>query len=129
MHIGDFLQRFREAKKLSRKKMATLIGVSEFRLQKWEDKKFSPKSEDDEKIRSYFNVNSVQYLSEEILARCIAAEIGSTNNKISFEIILQQKDLLLQEKDKRIEELQKLIMAQEEVINRYKTGRLMHNGE
>jgi transcriptional regulator with XRE-family HTH domain len=129
MHIGEFLQRFRDAKKLSRKKMAAQIGVSEFRLQKWEDKKFSPKSDDNEKIRSYFNLISIQYLSEDILAKCIAAEDGQLNNKVSFETILQQKDLLLQEKDKRIEELQKLVMAQEEVIDRYKTGKVLHNGQ
>lgn len=129
MHIGEFLKRFRNAKNLSRSKIAAQIGVSEFRLQKWEDKNFNPKSADNEKIRSYFNLVSIQYLSEDILAKCIAAEDGRLNNKISFEDILQQKDLLLQEKDKRIEELQKLVMAQEEVINRYKAGKAVLDGQ
>ncbi len=124
MHIGEFLKQFRAAKNLSRQKMATLIGVSQFRLQKWEDKKFNPKTEDDAKICHYFNLISVQYLSEEILNRCIAAETTGSSAKVSLEDILQQKDLLLQEKDRRIEDLQRLVMAQEEVINRYKHSKV-----
>src|SRR6478735_3570250 len=111
MHIGEFLYRFRKAKKLSRKKMADLLDVSEFRLQKWEDKFFSPKIGDDAKIRNFFNITSIVNLSEEILERCMLAEVGNSVT-VDVETVMHQKDLLIEEKDKRLKEKDKYIGAQ-----------------
>lgn len=71
MNLSEFLRQFRDATKLSGRKLAEEMAVDKFRLQKWEEGKAMPKLEDSEKIKKYFRLRSLEDISEEFLKEVI----------------------------------------------------------
>lgn len=120
MKLGEFLKRYRQAKKMSGRQLADIIGVSKYRLQKWEDVGISPKADDAEKIKAYFGLRDLGNVSEEVLKPLI--ENVPFHGPAPLEILLKQKDDLLEEKDKRISELNRTITILEEALVMYKTA-------
>lgn len=121
MKLGAFLKRYREARNISGRQLSEQIGVSKFRLQKWEDAGVFPKWEDAEKISAFFGVRELNEIPEEVLNSCI--EKVPMSSGLLVESLLKQKDELLAEKDKRIHELNRTISILEETLAVYKTGK------
>lgn len=119
MKLGEFLKRYRQAKHMSGRQLADAMGISKYRLQKWEDAGLSPKAEDAEKIKGFFGIRELADASEELLNSMIKNE--AIQSPAPLEILLKQKDDLLKEKDMRIIELNRTITILEEALEVYKT--------
>lgn len=120
MKLGEFLRKYRKAKRMSVRVMSEEIGVNQFRLQKWEGG-INPKSEDLDKIKHYFKLNIVENISEDFLNSCIEGSFPSeAGDKLPSSELLKQKDLLIEEKDKRIYELNQTITLLKEALDLYK---------
>lgn len=112
MKTGDFIKKYRKHKKLSGARLAESIGVSAFRLQKWEGGS-TPNLEDGEKIKAFFKVRNITDLSENLLKKVLSPESSTETN---VEDLLQLKDQLIKEKDKRIADLEKIIELQNKML-------------
>ena len=122
MTIGEFLKEYRLNKNLSGRKLADDIGVDKYRLQKWEAGS-NPKLEDAEKIKSYFSLDSLLHLTEDILNKCLKAiMIGGLVACMDSTDIGQLKDILIEEKEKRITLLEKTIDRLENELEYYQRG-------
>lgn len=103
MEFKEFLRPYRKSKKMSVRKFAEVLGVSNFRLEKWEQG-IDPNYEDSIKIKRYFGVKDLQNFSEEFLEK-----FEPRQQEIGLDEILKLKDMLIEEKDKRIQSLEETI--------------------
>ena len=115
MEFKEFLRRYRKSKKMSVRKFAEVLGVSNFRLEKWEQG-IDPNYEDSIKIKRYFGVKDLQNFSEEFLEKF---QPKQTSNE-GLDEILKLKDMLIEEKDKRIQSLEETISILMEAQEEYK---------
>ena len=102
MDFKIFLRNYRKSQKLSVRKFAEILGVSNFRLEKWE-KGIQPNYEDGIKIKRYFRVKDFQNFSEEFL------ETFEPKPAQDIDEVIKLKDMLIDEKDKRIHNLEETI--------------------
>lgn len=114
MELKEFLKRYRKSKKFSVRKFAEVLGVSNFRLEKWEAG-FHPNYEDSIKIKEYFGVKEIQNFSEAFL------ETFEPRTQTEIDEVIRMKDLLLEEKDKRIQSLEETIGFLKEAVAEYQT--------
>ena len=91
MDLATFLRAYRKSRKLSIRKLAEILSVNKFRLEKWE-KGARPNYEDGSKINAYFGVRDFNNFSEDFLKNFKPAK--------KSEDVLTLKDQLLEEKDK-----------------------------
>ena len=114
MELKEFLRRYRKSKKFSVRKFAEMLGVSNFRLEKWEIG-IQPNYEDSIKIKQYFGVKEIQNFSEEFL------ETFEPKPQREIDELIKLKDMLLEEKDKRIQSLEETISFLKEAVAEYQT--------
>ena len=103
MEINTLLRNYRKSRKLSAREFAITLGVSNFKLEKWEQG-HAPRGEDLAKIKQYFGVKDFQNISEHF--------IEEFNPRLSLENVyevVKLKDMLLDEKDKRIRNLEETV--------------------
>ena len=110
MELATFLRAYRKSRKLSVRKLAEMLGVNKFRLEKWE-KGVHPNYEDGSKINAYFGVRDFNNISEDVLKNFKPSKKG--------EDVLALKDQLLEEKDRRIESLEQTINLLKEALGAY----------
>lgn len=103
MELKDFLRQYRKHQKLSVRKFAELMQVSNFRLEKWE-KGSNPNYQDTIKIKRYFRLEEIQNISEDFLSKFVPNDLRTEKDEL-----LEMKDLIIEEKDKRIQALEETI--------------------
>lgn len=114
MEFQIFLRTYRKGRKLSVRKFAEMLNVSNFRLEKWE-KGIQPNYEDSIKIKRYFRVKDIQNFSEDFLETFEPKEKESDVDEV-----IKMKDLLIEEKEKRIHSLEETISVLREAVEEYK---------
>ena len=103
MELKTVLRDYRKSNNLSVRKFAEMLGVSAFRLEKWEQGSH-PNYDDLVKIKLFFRISDIQNISEDFLkAFKPSASLDNT-----YEVI-KLKDMLLEEKDKRIQYLEETV--------------------
>jgi len=121
MTIGEFLKAYRRHYKFSVKRMAGIIGVNQYRLQKWEDGAARPKYEDSEIIKNFFGLPAIDQISDNFLAEILQrpthadGSIVFASNDVWVEI--KQRDLDL--KDRAIAELTQKLSELQERLEEY----------
>ncbi|MGN6802377.1 MAG: helix-turn-helix domain-containing protein [Ginsengibacter sp.] len=111
MEVGEFIRKYRKKEKLSVRKFAEMLDVSQFRLEKWE-KGVRPNYEDGLQIKKYFRVKDFQNFSEQFLKTF-------TPKQAQPDEVIRMKDMLLAEKDKRISSLEETIQLLKEAMAKY----------
>ena len=128
MQTGEFLRRYRAAKGLSARSLATEIGVSFYRLQKWETSHYAPKLEDGEKIKQYFVLHDLGELSEELLKIRIES-INWTYPKAKSKMGKKGKPAqepnqkIIKELSEQVEEIGSMLVALKKKLNALKNHR------
>ncbi|MGN6247373.1 MAG: helix-turn-helix domain-containing protein [Ginsengibacter sp.] len=115
MELGEFIRKYRKKEKFSVRKLAEMLDVSRFRLEKWE-KGVHPNYDDGTKIKKYFGVKDFQNFSEEFLESFEPSEDKKDE-------LIRMKDLLLEEKDKRIQALEETVQLLKEAMGKYPGGK------
>ena len=117
MDLKDFLRAYRKQKKLSVRKFAEMLDVSNFRLEKWE-KGINPNYEDATKIKEYFRVADLENFSEDFLKNFTPQNPGALKDEL-----LKLKDEIIEEKEKRIQALEETINILRDAQAEYRTKR------
>ena len=116
MELKTLLRQYRKGAKMSVRKFAEVLGVSHYRLEKWE-KGIHPNNEDAAAIRAFFGLREFQKISENFLE---TFEPVKSEEK-PVEDLIKLKNQLLEEKDKRIRGLEETIMILREAQAEYVT--------
>ena len=106
MEFQAFIRAYRKGKKLSVRKFAEMLDVSQFRLEKWETG-IHPNYEDSIKIKRYFGVKDIQNFSEESIKSFEPKETAVNE-------VIKLKDIIIEEKEKRIQSLEETIQVLKE---------------
>ena len=111
MTYGAFIRGFRKEKGISGPKMAELIGVNYYRLQKWESEKGSPKYDDLAKISRYFKRNPTEQLGEKELEKALISGYDFEQGVIQMAAEETPAEALLAVKEQRIKELEATVKS------------------
>jgi len=119
MTLGEFLAGYRKAKGMSRRELAQLLKLGEYRIQKWETGDANPKYIDRTEIGNYFELAQTFDISSETLQKVILTgkgDRGATSNVGEAETQYGNCKQLLEEKDKRIADLQHTVALMERAL-------------